>query len=65
MSDLTIFVGGYLLVIVFMLGLLAGGWLRDRAWREKANGPTRMLSGGRFYQVLTSEAYEDLRRNYR
>ena len=59
------FVGGYALVIVFMLGMLAGAWMRDRAWRDKANGPSRMMSGGRFYQVLTSEAYEDLRRDYR
>lgn len=65
MSDLTIFVGGYVFAFVFLFGMLAGSWMRDRAWREKANGPIRMLSGGRFYQVLTSEAYEDLRRNYR
>ena len=52
-------------ILAFMFGMLAGGWLRDRAWREKANGPARMLSNGRFYQVLTSEAYDDLLRNYR
>ena len=41
-------------------GLLLGAWLADRKWRDKANGPSRMLSGGRFYQVLTSEAYQEL-----
>ena len=51
--------------LAFMFGMLAGGWMRDCAWRDKANGPSRMLSGGRFYQVLTSEAYDDLLRNYR
>lgn len=56
---------GYALVVMFMLGMLVGAWMRDRVWRDKANGPSRMLSGGRFYQVLTSEAYDDLTRNYR
>lgn len=52
-------------IIVFMCGLIVGGWLRDGVWRAKANGPARMLSGGRFYQVLTSEAYEELIRSAR
>lgn len=52
-------------IVLFMCGVLVGAWLRDNVWRAKANGPSRMLSGGRFYQVLTSEAYDDLLRNYR
>lgn len=51
--------------LAFMVGMLAGSAIRDRAWREKANGPSRMLSKGRFYQVLTSEAYDQLLRDYR
>ena len=49
----------------FLSGLSLGVYLRDRVWRVKANGPARMLSGGRFYQVLTSEAYEELIRSAR
>ena len=52
-------------IIVFMCGLIVGGWLRDRVWRDKANG-TAMCSGGKFYYVLTNTTYvELLKRNYR
>jgi hypothetical protein len=65
MIDTLIFIAALLATIMFILGMALGGWMRDCAWREKANGPTRMFNGGRFYQVLTSEAYEDLLRSYR
>lgn len=64
MSDLIYF-GVWGCILVFMCGLIIGGWLRDSAWRSKANGPSRMLCRGRFYQVLTSEAYEELIRDAR
>lgn len=59
-SELAFLIVAFASSLTFSLGALYGGWMRDRAWREKAYGPSRMLSGGRFYQVLTSEAYEDL-----
>lgn len=33
------------------VGVLAGGWLRDQVWKDKANGPSRMLCGKKFYRV--------------
>lgn len=60
MSDLVVILMPSAGLALYALGLFTGGWLRDSAWRAKANGPSRMLSGGRFYHVLTSETFHEL-----
>lgn len=43
------------LCAVFYIGLIAGGFLRDRVWIGKADSGIRMLCGKQFYTVTRDE----------
>ena len=44
-----------ILIVCFIacayMGIIVGGHLRDAVWMDKANGPSRMLCGGKFFRV--------------
>ena len=49
---------GYALLFITFAGVLGvhlGMWIADREWRSKAEGFTRMSSGGRLYRVTYEE----------